>query len=98
MAGNSRNLSSILPAAVSLSALAVLGTLALRSLLGPKKRNRVVVITGGSTGLGFGLAERFGRSGDKLVLSARNLQGLDHVKDMLLAMGAVSSLDDILLV
>ncbi|THB64026.1 MAG: SDR family oxidoreductase [Desulfovibrio sp.] len=34
-------------------------------------RNKVVVITGGATGIGFSLAQRFGEEGAKLVLAAR---------------------------
>lgn len=33
--------------------------------------NKVVVITGGATGIGYGFAETFGKEGAKLVLSAR---------------------------
>jgi NADPH:quinone reductase-like Zn-dependent oxidoreductase len=44
------------------------------ALLPKKPRTRssqIVLITGGSRGLGYALAERFGRSGARLVLTAR---------------------------
>lgn len=39
-------------------------------------KNKVVVITGGSSGLGFGLAEVFSRQGARVILLARNLEKL----------------------
>ncbi|WP_263381780.1 SDR family NAD(P)-dependent oxidoreductase [Granulicella arctica] len=62
------------------------------------KRGQVVVITGGSRGLGFALAERFGRAGAKLVLSSRNDDELEQARENLLARKAVLHEDDILLV
>ena len=41
-----------------------------------KFENKVIVITGGSSGLGFGLAEVFCQQGAKLVLIARNMEKL----------------------
>ena len=59
---------------------------------------RVVVITGGSRGLGFAIAQRFGKAGAKLVLAARNDEELHQARQSLLDSGAVANEDDILLV
>lgn len=64
----------------------------------PKRATRVVVITGGSRGLGFALAERFGRAGDRLVLAARNEHELHQARLSLLERGMVANEDDIHLV
>ena len=64
----------------------------------PKHGRRVVIITGGSRGLGFALAERFGRAGDKLILTARDEHELHHARLSLLERGVVANEDDILLV
>ncbi len=40
-------------------------------------KNKVVVITGGSSGIGKALAERFGEEGSKILITGRNKQGLD---------------------
>jgi NAD(P)-dependent dehydrogenase (short-subunit alcohol dehydrogenase family) len=63
-----------------------------------RRSGKIVVITGGSRGLGFALAERFGRSGAKLVLAARNLDELSDAREGLLTRGAVIHPDDILLI
>src|SRR5271170_7649022 len=62
------------------------------------RREQVVVITGGSRGLGLALAERYGRSGAKLVLAARNVAELISARHTLLDRGAVESPDDVLLI
>jgi NAD(P)-dependent dehydrogenase (short-subunit alcohol dehydrogenase family) len=65
----------------------------------PKSRpGQVVLITGGSRGLGLALAERYARSGANLVLAARNLEELIAARHTLLDRGAISSPDDILLI
>jgi NAD(P)-dependent dehydrogenase (short-subunit alcohol dehydrogenase family) len=66
----------------------------------PEKRRpgQVVLITGGSRGLGFALAERYGRSGAKLVLAARNSDELDQARHSLLFRKAVRSPDDVLII
>lgn len=40
-------------------------------------KNKVVVITGGSSGIGKALAEKFGAEGSKILITGRNKQGLD---------------------
>jgi NAD(P)-dependent dehydrogenase (short-subunit alcohol dehydrogenase family) len=65
----------------------------------PEKRHRgrVVLITGGSRGLGLALAHRYGRSGATLILVSRNSDELTHARDTLLRHKAVQHPDDILL-
>ena len=63
----------------------------------PRSRH-VVVITGGSRGLGLALARRFGHAGDRLVLAARHTEELTRARQMLVDEGSVGSADDILLV
>lgn len=58
---------------------------------------RVVLITGGSRGLGLALAERFGRAGGRLVLIARDKSELERAKALLVERGAVANAGDILL-
>jgi NAD(P)-dependent dehydrogenase (short-subunit alcohol dehydrogenase family) len=81
---------------VGLSVLACAAAFALR----PRRvrRGRVVLITGGSRGLGLALAHRFGRAGAKLVLAARNQDELEGARRALLETGSVEHEDDILLV
>lgn len=45
--------------------------------------DKVVVITGGATGIGYGFAEAFGKEGAKLVLSARRESRLREAVDVL---------------
>jgi NAD(P)-dependent dehydrogenase (short-subunit alcohol dehydrogenase family) len=59
---------------------------------------QVAVITGGSRGLGFALAQRFGRAGMKLVLAARDGEELDRARAELLASQDVLHEGNILLV
>src|SRR5947208_3132003 len=53
--------------------------------------NNVVLITGGSRGLGLALAERFGRAGCRLILTARDVDELIAARYTLLDRGAVRS-------
>ncbi|MDQ2834416.1 MAG: SDR family oxidoreductase [Acidobacteriota bacterium] len=62
----------------------------------PRPR-KVVLITGGSRGLGFSLAERYARSGALLILAARNPDELSHARETLLSRGAIQSPEDVLL-
>jgi short-subunit dehydrogenase len=65
----------------------------------PKRRpGQIVLITGGSRGLGLALAERYGRSGARLILTARNLEELITARHTLLDRNAVQSPDDVLLI
>jgi short-subunit dehydrogenase len=59
---------------------------------------QIVLITGGSRGLGLGLAERFGRAGAKLILAARDVEELIAARRTLLDREAVQSPDDVLLI
>ena len=49
--------------------------------------NKVVVITGGATGIGFSFAKRFGNSGAKLVLAGRRQEKLDEAVSELHSLG-----------
>jgi NAD(P)-dependent dehydrogenase (short-subunit alcohol dehydrogenase family) len=74
-----------------------------RSLFGANKssskpENRIVLVTGGSRGLGYAIAERFGRAGNRLVLAARNFDDLVEARNSLVKHHAVSSPDDVLLI
>src|SRR5277367_5660083 len=53
---------------------------------GPAKRRpgQVVLITGGSRGLGLALADRYGRSGAKLILVSRSVEELTNARNTLL--------------
>jgi NAD(P)-dependent dehydrogenase (short-subunit alcohol dehydrogenase family) len=61
-------------------------------------QSQVVVITGGSRGLGLALAERFGRAGSRLVLAARDVEELARARHLLLTRRVVLSADDVLLI
>jgi NAD(P)-dependent dehydrogenase (short-subunit alcohol dehydrogenase family) len=63
-----------------------------------RSQGKVVVITGGSRGLGLALAERFGRAGAKLVLAARDFDELVRARQILLDRGAVQTEEDVLLI
>ena len=89
-------------AAIFAGAGAITGTLIAANL----RRNgrsisltdRVVVITGGSRGLGLALAHEFGCAGASLVLAARDSDELNRAKELLLQHNAVRSAEDVLLV
>ncbi len=51
-------------------------------------RGQVVVITGGSRGLGLALAEEYVHQGARIVLCARDEQELEHAREMLASQGA----------
>jgi NAD(P)-dependent dehydrogenase (short-subunit alcohol dehydrogenase family) len=59
---------------------------------------QVVLITGGSRGLGLALADRYGRAGARLILAARDHDELTSARYTLLARGAVHSPDDVLII
>jgi NAD(P)-dependent dehydrogenase (short-subunit alcohol dehydrogenase family) len=59
---------------------------------------KVVVVTGGSRGLGFAIAERYARAGARLVLTARNFDELIQARASLFEKNAIQSLSDVLLI
>ena len=73
---------------------------ALRNLSLPPRvtAGQVVIITGGSRGVGLALAHRFGRAGCKLVLASRSEDELEMARDGLLRERSVQNEDDIQLV
>ena len=66
-------------------------------------KDKVVVITGGATGIGFSFAKRFGEEGAKLVIAARRKSRIDEAVAQLKEMGIeacgtecdVSKLEDV---
>ena len=50
-------------------------------------KDKVVIITGGSSGIGYALANEFGRLGAKIVISARNGAKLDSALAALISVG-----------
>lgn len=50
---------------------------------------KVVLITGGSRGLGFAIAHELARKGSRLVLTSRHLDELEHAKARLIAAGDI---------
>jgi len=63
----------------------------LRSARARSMRGKVVVITGGSRGLGLELARQFGRAGAHLVLAARDEEELQRARVILAKEGAAHS-------
>jgi short-subunit dehydrogenase len=50
-------------------------------------KDKIVIITGASSGIGKALAYEFGRKGSHVVLAARNIQGLQQIAEDLKALG-----------
>jgi dehydrogenase/reductase SDR family member 7B len=50
-------------------------------------KNKVVIITGGSSGIGLALAEQFGKAGSKILITGRNLSELNKAVTELQAKG-----------
>jgi short-subunit dehydrogenase len=63
-----------------------------------RRPSQIVLITGGSRGLGLALAERYARAGARLILTARDVEELVTARHTLLDRGAVQSPDDVLLI
>jgi len=75
----------------TLLGLAGLGWLGYKALQWSRQedlRGQVVLITGGSRGLGLALARQFARAGCRLVLCARDAQELEHARHDLVQRGA----------
>ena len=87
--------SAALLIASALAAAAALLRLA-RSSAPPGRQ--VVLITGGSRGLGLALARRFARDRAQLILIARDPAELERARDQLLAEGAIATPQDALLI
>lgn len=70
---------------------------AIASIRRPSKdlAGKVVLITGGSRGLGLAMAEEFGRHGAKLVLAARDASELERARSLLVKRGAVSNRENV---
>jgi short-subunit dehydrogenase len=66
------------------------GATALAKAPGSKYKDKVVWVTGASSGLGRELARQLARLGAKLILSARSTSTLEEVKQELLTLGAAS--------
>lgn len=49
-------------------------------------KDKVVVITGGATGIGFSLAKQFGKEGAKIILAGRRQNRVDEAVEQLLAL------------
>ncbi len=78
-------------------AAAAAAAYALTSTPVKRRPGQVVLITGGSRGLGLALAERYGRADARLILVARDYDQLVTARYTLLARKAVQYPDDVLL-
>ncbi|HEY0786604.1 MAG TPA: SDR family NAD(P)-dependent oxidoreductase [Acidobacteriaceae bacterium] len=84
--------------AVSLLAAAgMIGWMAAGSRRRYPVHGKVVLITGGSRGLGLALAETFGRAGARLVLTARDEQELRRAQALLVERGAAPTAEHVTL-
>jgi NAD(P)-dependent dehydrogenase (short-subunit alcohol dehydrogenase family) len=91
--------SAVLYTAQLLAGIAAAATAyALRPRPAKRTGEQIVLITGGSRGLGLALAERYGRAGAKLILAARDHDELTAARYTLLGRRAVRSPDDVLLI
>ena len=95
LGGMSRSRSAfVLPAlTVAGAAIYALSRIPVRNIEG-----EVVLIAGGSRGLGLAMAERFARAGAKLVLAARSRVELEQARGLLVERGALLNAENILLV
>ena len=49
--------------------------------------NKIVLITGATSGIGLGCARKFAANGDRLILTGRNEQRLEEIRKELTAKG-----------
>ncbi len=79
--------------ALKIATSAIITALVVKRMLRKQRiaPGQVVVITGGSSGLGLALAHRFGKAGCKLVLAARSAEDLENARRELLLSGSVGS-------
>ena len=49
--------------------------------------NKIVLITGATSGIGLGCARKFAENGDKLILTGRNVSRLEEIKKELIGKG-----------
>ena len=49
--------------------------------------NKVILITGATSGIGLACARKFAENGDKLILTGRNEQRLEEIRQELTAKG-----------
>jgi short-subunit dehydrogenase len=94
-----KNRATLHTAQILTGAIALAAACALKpSSSSPRRPNRIVLITGGSRGLGLALAERYARAGAKLILAARDVDELNAARQTLLERGAVAFPEDVLLI
>ena len=49
--------------------------------------NKIVMITGATSGIGLGCARKFAANGDRLILTGRNEQRLEEIRNELVGKG-----------
>jgi NAD(P)-dependent dehydrogenase (short-subunit alcohol dehydrogenase family) len=86
------------PAPILAGIVAAAAAYALLSRPTPRRPGQIVLISGGSRGLGLALADRYARAGARLVLASRDHEELSRARCTLLARKAAQSPDDILLI
>lgn len=68
------------------------------NLMSRRLQGKVVLITGGSRGLGLAMAEEFGRRGARLVLTARDPNELERARTLLVRRRVVRDESDVLVI
>lgn len=84
--------------AVCAGATAVVLYRGLSNLASRRLQGKVVLITGGSRGLGLAMAEEFGRRGARLVLTARDPNELERARTLLIRRHLVRDESDVLVI